>query len=120
MTGGESGALQGAPLSTTAAALIGATIETRLAVVLEQLQTDTIALDDLTPALQGFVLHGHGLALASTLPEMTRAEIDRDQARADADRYYQLLFNPRKPLKIGPSYVDIQKTRHELYSGGAR
>ncbi|TFC20190.1 hypothetical protein [Cryobacterium sp. MDB2-10] len=102
------------------AALIGATVETRLAVALARLQSDEISLDDLTPALQGYVLHGHRLALASLLPEYTRLETALVQATGDADRYYSALFNPRQTIKLGPSYAELEITRAEIYSGGAR
>ncbi|MEB0264362.1 hypothetical protein [Cryobacterium sp. 10I5] len=100
--------------------LIGASVENRLAVELARLQSDEINLDDLTGALQGFVLHGHRLALASLLPEYTRLETALAQANADAGRYYSALFNPRQPIKIGPSRADLEITRAEIYSGGAR
>ena len=100
--------------------LIGATVETRLAVELARLQSDEISLDDLTSALQGFVLHGHRLALASLLPEYTRLETALAQANADASRYYTALFNPRQPIKIGPSRVELETIRAEIYSGGVK
>ena len=100
--------------------LIGATVETRLALELERLRSDEIRLDDLTPALQGYVLHGHRLALASLLPEYTRLEVALTQANADASRFYSALFNPREPIRIGPSYSDIEETRRAIYSGGTK
>ncbi|TFD25870.1 hypothetical protein [Cryobacterium lyxosi] len=109
-----------APTTAEPAALIGATVETRLAAELARLVADEITLDAFTPALQGYVLHGHRLALASLLPELTRAEQERDQANSSADRYYVAAFNPRKPIHIGPSYRELEKTRHEIYSGGAK
>ena len=108
------------PTSAESAPLIGATVETRLAVELVRLVADEIKLDDLTPALQGYVLHGHRLALASLLPEYTRLEAALDQATADRDRYYAAAFNPRSPIKIGPSYAALEITRAEIYSGGAK
>ena len=108
--------------ATTAesAPLIGATVETRLAAALVRLVADEIKLDDLTPALQNYVLHGHRLALASLLPEYTRLEAALARANADAGRFYSALFNPREPIKIGPSYAELEITRHEIYSGGAK
>ena len=99
-------------------ALIGATVETRLALELERLRSDEIRLDDLTPALQGYVLHGHRLALASLLPEYTRLEVALTQANADAGRFYAALFNPRVPIKHGPSFAEVQAVRKEIYTGG--
>ena len=99
-------------------ALIGATVETRLALELERLRKDEIRLDDLTPALQGFLLHGHRLALASVLPEMTRLEVALAQASADAERFYSALFNPRAPIQHGPSFAAVQAIRKEMYSRG--
>ena len=97
-------------------ALIGATVETRLAAELARLVADEITLDDLTPALQGFLLHGHRLALASLLPEFTKLELAASQAEADSARLYSALFNPREPIKVGTSRVELEKRRHE-YAG---
>ena len=100
--------------------LIGHTVEKALDAALSRLQSDEISLDDLTPALVKWYLTGHGAGLASTLPELTRVELERDQAVADRDRYYAAAFNPRAPIKIGPSYAELEITRHEIYSGGAK
>lgn len=99
-------------------ALIGSTVESRLAVELERLIADELSLDDFTPALQGYVLHGHRLALASLLPEYTRLETALAQANADAGRYYSALFNPREAIKVGPSRAELEKIRHATYYGG--
>ena len=97
-------------------ALIGATVETRLAAELARLVADEITLADLTPALQGYVLHGNRLALAALLPEYTRLEAALAQAEADSTRYYSALFNPREPIKMGTSRAELEKRRHE-YAG---
>jgi hypothetical protein len=99
-------------------ALIGATIEARLAAELERLIADQVSLDDFTPALQGYVLHGHRLALASVIPALTAAEQERDQERAAADRLHGFLYNPREPIRVGPSYQSIEQTRRQTYYGG--
>ena len=96
------------------APLIGHTVEKSLDAALSRLQSDEISLDDLTPALVKWYLTGHGAGLASTLPELTRVELERDQAVADRDRYYAAAFNPRAPIKIGPSYAELEKRRHEF------
>lgn len=99
-------------------ALIGSTVETRLALELDRLRSDETCLDDFSPSLQGFVLHGHRLALASLLPEMTRLEVALEQACSDRDRYYRAAFAPAATYKSGPSYAEIQATRHAIYNGG--
>ena len=111
-----------APARTTAepALLIGHTVEKALDAALWRLRKDEISLDDLTPALAGFYLAGHAAALASVLPELTRTEIERDQAVSDRDRYYRAAFSPRDSIRVGPSYAELEKTRHEMYSGGAK
>ncbi|WP_104132655.1 hypothetical protein [Cryobacterium sp. M91] len=100
--------------------LIGHTVEKSLSAALSRLLRDEISLDELTPALADFFLAGHRAALASVLPDLTRVEIERDQAQADATRYYNAAFNPRAPIRIGPSYAELEITRHEIYSGGAK
>lgn len=97
-------------------ALIGHTIEKRLANELERLISDELTLDDFTPALQGYVLHGHRLALASVIPALTAAEQERDQERAAADRLHGFLYNPREPIRVGPSYEELERRRHN-YTG---
>jgi hypothetical protein len=98
--------------------LIGATVEKSLDATLWRLRTDEIGLDDLTPALAGFYLAGHAAALASVLPELTRVEQERDQAASDRDRYYRAAFAPVAPIKVGPSYAELEATRHDTYYGG--
>ncbi|TFD48715.1 hypothetical protein E3T46_14900 [Cryobacterium sp. Hh11] len=100
--------------------LIGHTVQKALDAALWRLRNDEISLDDLTPALAGFFLAGHAAALASVLPDLTRAEQERDQANSSADRYYRAAFNPRKPIQIGQSFRELEKTRHEIYSGGVK
>jgi hypothetical protein len=100
-------------------ALIGSTVEAPLQAALERLRTDAINLDDLSPGLAGFYLAGHAAALASVLPELTRVETERDNAAADADRFYRAAFAPVKPIKIGPSYAELEAIRHATYYGGA-
>ncbi|MDJ0325115.1 hypothetical protein QMG61_15220 [Cryobacterium sp. PH31-AA6] len=96
---------------------IGATVEGPLSAALVRLLADEITLDDCTPALAAWFLEGHRAALASVLPELTRAEQSAEHANADADRLYGLAFTPREPLKVGPSYAEIQKIRAETYRG---
>ena len=108
------------PVTTDARPLIGHSVEKSLSAALSRLLRDEISLDELTPALTDFFLAGHRAALASVLPDLTRVEIERDQAQADATRYYNAAFNPRAPIKIGPSYAELEVTRHEIYSGGAK
>jgi hypothetical protein len=103
--------------SPDSAAKIGATVETQLDAALVRLVANDIALDDLTPALQGFYLAGHAAALAAVLPELTRAEQTAEHANADADRLYGLAFFPREPIKVGPSYKERESIRGEIYGG---
>lgn len=107
-----------APNPSEPVALIGSTVEAPLQAALERLRTDAISLDDLSPGLAGFYLAGHAAALASVLPELTRVELERNNAAADADRYYRAAFAPVAPIKIGPSYAELEKIRHATYYGG--
>lgn len=104
-----------APIPETAK--IGATVEPQLRSALARFLADEIALDQLTPALQSFYLAGHAAALASVLPELTRAEQNAERANAAADTYYRAAFDPRQPIKVGPSYAAIERTRAEIYGG---
>ena len=60
-----------------------------------------------------FWLDGHRAAMQSVLPELTRAETERDQAQANADLYYRLLYNPRAPITVGPSHEELERRRHD-------
>jgi hypothetical protein len=71
-----------------------------------------IGLRDLTPALAGFYTLGFDAGRASLTTEL-------DQACSDRDRYYNAAFNPRQPIKIGPSFAELERRRAENY-GGAR
>jgi hypothetical protein len=97
-------------------ALIGASVEKILDATLWRLRKNEITLEELTPALQSFFLDGHAAALASVLPELTKAELDRDQAKADADRLYSHLYSPREPIKVAPSHEDLERRRRD-YNG---
>jgi hypothetical protein len=102
-----------------ASAKIGASVEKPLDAALWKFRLDEIGLDDLTPALAAWYLEGHAAALASVLPELTRAEQTAERANADADRLYRLAYTPAPPIKLGPSYAEVEKIRAEIY-GGAR
>lgn len=97
----------------------GASVEKSLAALLARLMADEIGLDDLTASLAGFYLAGHAAALASSLPELTRVERERDEAVSSRDTYYRAAFDPRTPITIGPSHASLQQIRAQMYSGGA-
>jgi hypothetical protein len=103
--------------SPGSAVKIGATVEKALDATLWRFRSGEITLDDLTPALQAFFLDGHAAALASVLPELTRAEQTAERANADADRLYRLAYTPAPPIKVGPSYASVENTRAEIYGG---
>ena len=100
-------------------ALVGASVEKGLAAALARFVAGEIQLSSCTPSLQAWYLEGHRAALASSLPELTRAEQERDEAVSARDVYYRAAFDPRQPITIGPTRDDLEKIRAEMYSGGA-
>ncbi|TFB92774.1 hypothetical protein [Cryobacterium sp. HLT2-28] len=97
---------------TEPAGKIGARVETHLDATLWKLKAGEIGLHDLTPALMGFYSIGHSDGIASVAPQL-------EQALADRDRYYRAAFDPRSPIKIGPSHAELQATRRATYERGA-
>ena len=99
------------------AELIGHTVEKPLDATLWRLRTGTVGLEALTPALRGFCTLSHDDGYAAGFiagVESTSAELR--QAIADRDRYYGAAFNPRPPIKVGPSFAEIEKRRN-TYAG---
>ncbi|TFC26996.1 hypothetical protein E3O55_13025 [Cryobacterium sp. MDB1-18-2] len=95
------------------ATLIGATVEKALDATLWRLKSGELGLEDLTPALAAFYTIGHADGMAQMVYRLQQVEADRD-------RYYQAVFNPRLPIKIGPSYAEREIIRAEIYAGGTR
>lgn len=99
--------------SAEPAPLIGATVEKPLDRILWQVLSGDVELYQLTPALVAWWTLAHNTGRVSR-----QAEIDR--LNSENDRLYQRAWNPLAPIKIGPSYAELEKTRHEIYSGGAK
>ncbi|TFB46510.1 hypothetical protein [Cryobacterium tagatosivorans] len=91
---------------------VGATVEKALDSALWRLKSGEIRLEDLTPALMGFYSIGHTDGMAVMAHEL-------QQCAADRDRFYNAAFNPRQPIIIGPSHVELDATRRAIYNGGA-
>ena len=97
---------------TDATHKVGATVEKALDSALWRLKSGEIRLEDLTPALMGFYSIGHTDGMAVMAHEL-------QQCAADRDRYWRAAFDPRQPITIGPSRVEIESTRQAIYNGGA-
>jgi hypothetical protein len=108
-----------ASISPTADArpLIGHTVEKALDAALWRLRTGEIGLEDLTPGLAGFCTLSHDDGFKAGVESVA---IELRQALSDRDRYYQAAFSPRAPIKVGPSYADLEANRRSTYSGGAK
>ena len=89
--------------------LIGCTVEKPLEAALWRLRLGEIGLEELTPALAGFctLFHADGFkaGVESVQPALK-------QATADADRYWRAAFAPALPIRVGPSYAELEKRRH--------
>lgn len=99
------------PADSPKPALIGASMEKPLDATMWRLVLGEIGLHELTPGLAAFYTLGHAAGVDSIAPQLA-------QAIADRDRYYMAAFNTGKPpIKIGPSYADLEKIRSEIYGG---